>query len=301
MTEIISDHNDEKKEVLDKINKKELSVAEKKKEVLDKINEVVETFQIMRNDLLSIIEMNKTPDVTDDTTKWTKIHSLADSIKTLIEKNSNKTDTEIHTIHSRITQTIESTIQWIINETKLRTIITISAKLQDFINALGKNIKTWVWIEILALSVPKFTKIEAPLNLDQIKGEILDQINNINHRINDITNVHKVIEYLDVENSPVLDELIEYILSWKNYSDIEESMKKHWIIIEEIEIKWIKWEETIEPPKNTLNTDETTKIKSQKTNWNLLIEIFKEWYRTDMSVGIITAIKNVLKRRKEVN
>lgn len=300
------------------IENKELSITKKKKEVLDKINIVITTFQKIREDLLAIIETNEKLNTSSklidkqgiiNGLNQTEVNLLK-SIESLKERNSHRTNKEIHTIHAWISNTIRESIESIIYETKLRTIITISIKLPDLITKLNRNLKTWIWVEILALSSDKYTKINPPINLEIISEKIFEQIENINNRIKDVTNIYKVIEYLDLtENSPILDELIDYILWWKNYSEVEASLVKHWIIIEEVTITPIRWyiedDEVLKEqivPKVEKNKDNPNKQPKENiwifSKLYFRFKVLREWLITDRSVNFECAKERVIEKEK---
>ena len=140
--------------------------------------------------------------------------------------NAHRTNNEVQEAHKKISENINSTIGSIIEETKIRTIITLSDNLHDWVELLSKNIKTGIGLEYLVLSDgTKYTKILKPINLDLIRGDVIGQVKNIDARMTDVSWIRTLIQYLDIpEKSPVMMELLDYILGGKTYDEIKPAM-----------------------------------------------------------------------------
>lgn len=209
-----------------------LSITQKKQEVLKKINEVIEVFADMKEKLTKILEENKDLDFTRQSPKSLKQQKLIDQLKPFEEKKNN---TQMHVLHWNISDEINKVIEKIITETKLRTIITVSLQLPELIDKLKKFINTWIWVELATRTFDKFTPISTCIDLETIHKRITEQIWNIDSRIKDANSIIMVMEHLEIsDNSPILDELINYILWWVNYDEIENKLKENWIIIDNI-------------------------------------------------------------------
>ena len=110
------------------------------------------------------------------------------SIEKVKVANAHRTNNEVQEAHKKISENINSTIGSIIEETKIRTIITLSDNLHDWVELLSKNIKTGIGLEYLVLSDgTKYTKILKPINLDLIRGDVIGQVKNIDARMTDVS------------------------------------------------------------------------------------------------------------------
>lgn len=224
----------------------ELSLVEKKKIVLDKIDTVLTTFWEIKKTLLWILETNKYLDASDKMRERQKIlKTTSEEVKELmisIEKvkvaNAHRTNLEVHEAHKKISENINTTIATIVEETRIRTIITLSENLHNLVEHLSKNIKTGIGLEYLVLSDGnKYTKIWKPINLDVIRDDVVGQVKTIDARMTDVSGIRTLIQYLDIpEKSPIMKELLDYVLGGKTYDQIKPAMEAHGIVIEEIKV-----------------------------------------------------------------
>lgn len=297
---------------------KELSIAEKKKEVLAKIQEVIDGFRKLKEELLEIntiseqlrlahTQEEEKKKILTETSQ--RMLTLLQNIEALKKNHAHRSNTEIHTAHRKISQQIWYIVEWIITETKLKTIITISLKLPNLVTQLWKHLKTGIGIEILANSFEKFEHISSPLDLESIKTKIETQIANIDGRIQDAQNICQVIEYLHLSDaSPILSDLIDYILWGKTYDEVTEKLQEQWIYIEEVVMKSIEPFEEEKPqisppaspyqiPQNETYTELKTK---EKKLWKIktFFKTFKIWINTDRSVTWKDAKNKILKELK---
>lgn len=296
-------------------NPKELSIAEKKKEILAKIQEVIDGFRRLKEELLEIntfseqlrlvhIHEEEKKKILAETSQ--RMIALLKNIEALKQNHAHRSNTEIHTAHHKISKQIWYIVEWIITETKLKTIITISLKLPNLVTQLWKHLKTGIGIEILADSFEKFENIASPLDLESIKTKIETQITNIDQRIEDAQNICQVMEYLDLSGSnPILSDLIEYILGGKSYDEVKEKLQEQWVYIEEIVIKPIEQFEEEKPqilskvspfqiPQST--TSDKEKITKKKL-WTIhtFFKTLKIWLNTDRTVTWKDAKQKILK------
>ncbi len=302
----------------------ELSLAEKKKEVLSKIQEVVEGFRVLKEELLEINKINEhllLAKNRDEEKKKilqeasVKIQNLLKSIEQLKKNNAHRTNSEIHTAHSKISKHIWNIIEWIITETKLKTIITISVELPKLIEQLWKNLRTGIGIEILTESFEKFEKINAPIDLEKIKEKIESQISNIECRINDAQSIFDLIEYLELSDSHIINDLIDYILWGKTYDEINKKLNEAGVYIEQITLHPIDYVEekneslvNIPPPETPLVQDEIIPFQTPSTlpevkkrkKWRIhvFIKTLITWINTDKTVSWRQAKNKILKELK---
>lgn len=297
----------------------ELSLAEKKKEVLFKIQEVVNGFRVLKEELLEINKINEhlllAKNHDDEKKKILeeasqKIQNLLKSIEQLKKSNAHRSNEEIHIAHGKISKHIWHIIEWIITETRIKTIITISVELPKLIEQLGKNLRTGIGIEILTESFEKFDKITNPIDLEKIKEKIEAQISNIESRINDAQSIFDLIEYLELSDPHIINDLIDYILWGKTYDEINQKLNDAWVYIEQITLHPIDYveekspppaEEKIqtEPPKDELVPfqEPERKVKSKKKKWpvHVFIKTLITWVNTDKTVSWKQAKNKILK------
>lgn len=296
-------------------NPKELSIAEKKKEVLAKIQEVIDGFRRLKEELLEINTFSEQLRIAHNNEEEKKkilaetsqrMIVLLKNIEALKQNHAHRSNREIHTAHHKISQQIWHIVEWIITETKLKTIITISLKLPTLVTQLWKHLKTGIGIEILADSFEKFENITSPLDLESIKTKIETQIANIDQRIQDAQNICQVIEYLHLsDTSPILSDLIDYILGGKSYDEVQEKLQEQWIYIEEVVMRPIEQfeEEKPQPPVPVLSSETPQNLPSreQKTTrkkfWTIhtFFKTLKVWLNTDRTVTWEDAKQKILK------
>lgn len=142
------------------------------------------------------------------------VKELMISIEKVKVANAHRSNNEVQEAHKKISENINTTIASIVEETKIRTIITLSDNLQEWVTLLSKNIKTGIGLEYLVLSDgTKYTKISKPINLDLIRDDVVEQVKTIDARMTDVSGIRSLIQYLDIpEKSPVMMELLDYVL-----------------------------------------------------------------------------------------